>query len=377
MLGRLVNDGMTLLSSSSSSTDKKNQTRTPPSNREKPLLAGRLLAMRNSWPGEGIWGDTLPLFRKSNLNVINLETTITSHLEKAWENKAFHFRMDPHNLPVLKEAEIDYASLANNHILDFGVEGMVETCKELSQAKIQWAGVGHSFDEARKHALLESRSSGTAPNFIDNNNNSSNTTPTVTVAAFSFSDHGSCIHGFNSAHNSPADLWAADIDKTGINFLDRELYDIGNDKLGLKDLLKHPKFSSQADLSMVSMHWGPNYSWRPSNAIQNMADFLASECAIDIVHGHSSHHVQGIQFLQSNKEDPEHITTVLYGCGDFITDYAVDPVYRNDLGALYQLHYSGCESPRQQQQVRFEQLDAFPTRIDGLAVHRLYATSED
>ena len=63
--------------------------------------------------------------------------------------------MHPDNVQALKEAKVDYCSLANNHTLDFMEEGMVETTRTLSQAGIVWAGVGMSSEEAAKPAILE------------------------------------------------------------------------------------------------------------------------------------------------------------------------------------------------------------------------------
>jgi len=37
---------------------------------------------------------------------------------------------------------------------------------------------------------------------------------------------------------------------------------------------------------------GPNYAWQPSGAFRRFAHFLIDECGVDLIHGHSSHHVQ-------------------------------------------------------------------------------------
>jgi poly-gamma-glutamate capsule biosynthesis protein CapA/YwtB (metallophosphatase superfamily) len=64
---------------------------------------------------------------------------------------------------------------------------------------------------------------------------------------------------------------------------------------------------------------GPNYCWRPPAKFQKFAHELI-DCGVDIIHGHSAHHVQGIEIY---KHKP-----ILFGCGDFIDDYAVDDDYR-------------------------------------------------
>lgn len=42
---------------------------------------------------------------------------------------------------------------------------------------------------------------------------------------------------------------------------------------------------------MVSMHWGPNYSWLPDDSLQKLAHFFIDN-GVDLIHGHSSHHIQ-------------------------------------------------------------------------------------
>ena len=81
---------------------------------------------------------------------------------------------------------------------------------------------------------------------------------------------------------------------------------------------------------VFSFHWGPNYQWHPDASIIRLAHALV-DLGVDLVHGHSSHHVQGIELYKGRP--------ILYGCGDFIDDYAVSDPYRNDLGFLYRLEF--------------------------------------
>lgn len=56
---------------------------------------------------------------------------------------------------VLSNCRIDFVSLANNHILDFKVPGMLETQRTLDAAGIRWAGAGGSLEEAARPAMLQ------------------------------------------------------------------------------------------------------------------------------------------------------------------------------------------------------------------------------
>lgn len=238
-----------------------------------------------------VWGDLLPIFEKADLRIINLETSVTDSSKK-WPQKAFNYRMHPDNLKCLQEANIEYCSLANNHTLDFSEEGLFDTIKSLNDRGIKWAGVGKNRDEAFRPAILSCLG--------------------MKIACFSFADH--------------YDMWEATDTKPGINFIDVENY-TSKDIESIKKKMKTYQEDEKVDLTIVSIHWGSNYCWIPSNKFRSFAHELIDACQVDIIHGHSSHHVQGIEIYKGKP--------ILYGCGDFVDDYAVDDAYRNDLGFAY------------------------------------------
>ena len=63
------------------------------------------------------WGNLLPLLSSTDLNVINLETTLTNSSSEVF--KTFNFKASPDKVECLKLAHIHIANIANNHILDF------------------------------------------------------------------------------------------------------------------------------------------------------------------------------------------------------------------------------------------------------------------
>ena len=68
-----------------------------------------------------IWGDALDELKRvdPDLRMVNLETSITKSNDY-WKGKSIHYRMHPNNIACLTAAKIDYCSLANNHVLDWG-----------------------------------------------------------------------------------------------------------------------------------------------------------------------------------------------------------------------------------------------------------------
>jgi poly-gamma-glutamate capsule biosynthesis protein CapA/YwtB (metallophosphatase superfamily) len=246
-----------------------------------------------------IWGDTLPLLcgaatpdgsPERCLVAGNLECAVTEYSKPA--PKTFNFKLSPQNIGALTDAQFKFVSLANNHCLDYYELGLLETQNVLSNHEIAWSGAGKTAKEASQPAIVEQ--SGT------------------NIAFLSYSDHYK--------------EWAATENKIGINFIDPESYS----KSVLQKQLKNA--SEQADLVIIFIHWGPNWAWHPSKAIQQLAhDFidLGGE-KIAAVFGHSAHHIQGIE-LRAGKP-------IIYAAGGFIDDYALDEQYRNDLGFMYCLH---------------------------------------
>jgi len=316
MLGRLVNEAFKYPFKAAGSNDYEH--------------ARMILKRRGvSLPPEGLdwdypWGNTLNIFKSSDLRIINLETCITTGSEK-FPGKVFNYRMHPGNVDILKVAQIDYCSLANNHIIDYGIPGMFESMETLKSANIKFAGVGSNIAEAMKPAFVSAKGK--------------------TFAIFSFSDHG-C----GSEKPGHPDLWAAEKNKPGFNFIDVSRYDTKNDPLNLRKLLAAPKVEKQADAVVFSIHWGPNYSWMPKFTIANLAHFLIDECGVDIIHGHSSHHIQGIEIYKGKP--------IIYGCGDFIDDYSIDKEFRNDRGLVYVVNLD-------EKLLKFESINLYPTVIDG------------
>jgi len=275
------------------------------------------------------WGNTMPFLQQADLNLINLETSVTTHPAR-WPNKVFNYRMHPANITALKAAKIDYAGLANNHSLDFSEEGLLETVRTVRGAGIAFAGAGESREEAQRPAIL--RLAGSSREHE--------------VHVWSASDH-------------PSD-WA-----TVSNF---HLIDYTKQtKERLEALISAPSPTGQAAaLKIFSVHWGPNYSWQPADEIRGLAHFLVDECGIDIIHGHSSHHVQGVEIYKGK--------LIIYGCGDFVDDYALVPKFRNDLSVVWRV---SVREKRYGEGLNLEKLEIEPTKIDRFKARKLEAGEED
>jgi poly-gamma-glutamate capsule biosynthesis protein CapA/YwtB (metallophosphatase superfamily) len=86
-----------------------------------------------------IWGEALYRLdrAKVDLRIVNLETVITT-AETHWPGKEIHYR--PRNVGCLSTARINACALANNHVLDWGYDGLSETLQALDAAAIAYFG---------------------------------------------------------------------------------------------------------------------------------------------------------------------------------------------------------------------------------------------
>lgn len=261
------------------------------------------LAERVSGPiGRGvkfscIWGDGLDEFHREmpRIKIINLETAITRS-ETYWETKDIHYRMSPENIGCLTAAGINCCVLANNHMLDWGVTGLLDTLDALDQAGIKHAGAGRHLRDARTPAILDIGAG-------------------MRVIVFSL---GSTSSGIPLA-------WSAEEKRPGLNLIETQSKDpIRALARGIDEVKR------EGDIVIISIHWGGNWGYKISPAQKNFAHRLVDETGMSILHGHSSHHVKAIDVYKER--------LILYGCGDFLNDYEGIGGYegfRGDLGLMY------------------------------------------
>ena len=254
------------------------------------VMLGRLVnrALRNR-PPEYPWGDTLPVFKGADLRVCNLECVISDRgVPWSMTPKPFHFRADSRNVKVLKAAGIDALSLANNHILDFEYEAMFDTIEALDSAGIRHAGAGGDIREASRPAVFPVNEKK--------------------VGLFAFTD------------NEPS--WKAREKRPGVFHLgvDADSVEAG----GFFEKIRET--ARGVDVLIVSAHWGPNWGRSPVKGHPPFARALV-DAGADIVFGHSCHVFQGVELYEGG--------VIIYGAGDFIDDYAVDEIERNDESFIY------------------------------------------
>jgi poly-gamma-glutamate synthesis protein (capsule biosynthesis protein) len=229
--------------------------------------------------------------------LLNLECCI-SERGRPWPDprKPFHFRAPPAAVEVLTLLGVDCVTLANNHALDYGEEALRETLALLDSAGIAWAGAGGDLEEARRPAVRGD------------------------VAVVGVTDHPvDFAAGRGRAGVAYADLW-------------REV----------PAWLLETIAAQEAEVVLVSPHWGPNMIASPVRHVRAAAPRLL-DAGATLVAGHSAHVFHGVE------------GHVLYDLGDFLDDYAVDRALRNDLGLFWLVDVEGSRPTR---------LEAVPLALD-------------
>lgn len=239
------------------------------------------------------FGDFLPILKSHDFNLINLETTLTTSHKKV--PKVFNFKANPDKVRCLQEANISVVNLANNHILDYSEEGMLETLETLRNAKIPYIGVGQNIEEASQALIYP--------------------TEKLTLGLIGCTDNESD--------------WLATNTRPGTHYIE-----IGNDQSTNRLFESIQKTRPIVDLLIVSLHWGPNNRETPLHAHQALAHAMIEQ-GVDIVHGHSAHVTQGVELYQNK--------LILYDTGDFVDDYMVGPYLRNDYTFLFQVEVNLLE----------------------------------
>lgn len=247
------------------------------------VMLGRGVAERllQEGPGSVVAPDLRSVLRDADAVVANLECCISTRGER-WPDpaKPFFFRAPPAAIDVLRGLGTTAVTLANNHALDYGHDALSDTLALLHAAGIETTGAGADVAEARRPATLDVRG--------------------TTVSVFGCTDH-------------PRDF-AAGPDRGGVAFaeLSREL----------DPWVVEAVRTGGPGAVVVSPHWGPNMTDAPIARVRAAAAALV-DAGATLVAGHSAHVFHGVA------------GRVCYDLGDFVDDYATDPVLRNDLGLVF------------------------------------------
>jgi poly-gamma-glutamate synthesis protein (capsule biosynthesis protein) len=206
------------------------------------------------------------LFREAELAIANHEMPTT----EAWDFHASGLRFSgrPDLTRMFTRAGIDWLSLANNHIKDYGTEGIADTRRILRQHGLAFGGAGVDLDQARRVSRLEIGETGTSVALI----------PCVGVARAAWA-------GPQTSGGTPC----------------RDRYLVPDIKAAVR----------RGDIVIVVPHWGVEYTRQPLPSMRKHAARWVKAGADLILGGHS--HVAGA--IEEVSGSP-----VLYSLGNLIFD---------------------------------------------------------
>jgi poly-gamma-glutamate capsule biosynthesis protein CapA/YwtB (metallophosphatase superfamily) len=226
------------------------------------LLGAHYEAAAAKDPGMAFKG--FDLFRTADITVVNLENPITTRGTKI--TKPFNFRMHPRFVPVLTGAGIGVVSIANNHVFDYGEQGLLDTFSYLDSAGIRYVGAGRTRADAHR------------PYFFTRNGKN--------IAILAYYGGGEARAATERlAGVARRELGAINADVRALRTADRNMYIV------------------------VILHWGTEKAETPDPVQQRFARALI-DAGVDAVIGHHPHVLQGIERYRKG--------VIVYSLGNFL-----------------------------------------------------------
>ena len=185
----------------------------------------------------------------------------------AAEDKQFTFRLPPSRLHIMQEIGPDILTLANNHILDYGTDALLDTCALLDEAGIRRVGAGANLDDAKKLEVMEVK--------------------------------GKKIGFLAASRVIPVSSWTAGKSHPGV----LTTYDPA---ILLKEI---QAAGEQCDYLAVYIHWGIERNTEPEEYQRTLARQYI-DAGADLVVGSHPHVLQGIEYYKGKP--------ILYSLGNFV-----------------------------------------------------------
>ncbi len=204
--------------------------------------------------------------KQADVTMVNNEFPYSTRGTQAL-NKQFTFRVDPSYVQILSESGIDLVTLANNHVLDYGTDALLDTFHTLREAGISYAGAGNSLERAAKP--IRKKANRHTFGFLA----ASRVFPTVSW----------------NVENAQPGVFSA--------------YDPSRLLAAVKDA------RAECDFLCVYVHWGIERSTTPEEYQVTLAHALI-DAGADAVIGAHPHVLQGVEFYNGKP--------IFYSLGNFI-----------------------------------------------------------
>ncbi|WP_054710177.1 CapA family protein [Bacillus sp. JCM 19041] len=216
-------------------------------------------------------------FKEADYSVLNLETAITERTKQT-PGQLFWIKSEVASLPALTESGIDLVTLSNNHVLDYGEEGLLDTLNALDEHELAYIGAGRNTKEAYEAEVIELNDQ--------------------TIAFVSFSRF------------FPDSNWVAGPDKPGVT----NGYDLDH----VIDVLQQMHSEYKPDYLISFFHWGVEQTYTPAKYQFEYVERIANETETTAIIGTHPHWLQGFHYQEN--------VFVAYSLGNFLfPDYVSGP----------------------------------------------------
>lgn len=229
----------------------------------------------------------------ADIAFVNLEAPLTRRGVRA--EKQNTLRADPGQVDDLVAAGVEVVSLANNHMLDYGIDGLLDTLAVLERAGVRQVGGGKTLEAARQAVVLEG--------------------PGGRIGFLAFAS--TLPQGFAAAAERPG---IAPIHVTAAFVVENPLaqeqpgtpppvvtFPLAQDVDATCEAVRRLK--AQADLVVVSAHWGV----AGQDAImdyQRQVGRALIDAGCDLILGHHPHRLHGVEFYRG--------APIFYSLGNFV-----------------------------------------------------------
>lgn len=250
------------------------------------LAVGDILIDREK--PEEVFQHTVDVLRSGDITFANCDQ---NYSDKGSPNRIHASLSDPKNIPALLHAGLDVVSMGNNHTLDWGPEGLLDTLARLRAVGLPYVGAGKDIAEARQPVILERK--GNKVGFL----------------AYACTGPDGYEAEVDKPGHAPVRIWTI-YDKrdyqpatppTVVSFSKKE------DLAAMVEDIKRLK--AEVDVAVVSIHWGLHHVPRVIPMYCFEVGHAAIDAGADLILGGHPHMLKGAEVYKGK--------TIFYSLGNF------------------------------------------------------------
>jgi poly-gamma-glutamate capsule biosynthesis protein CapA/YwtB (metallophosphatase superfamily) len=229
---------------------------------------------------DSIFAHVSPVIKSADISFCQLET---NYSEKGFPlpQARVAMRAHPRNAPAIQKAGFNVVSFASNHHLDCGSDALLDTIEVMKKTGINLIGVGRNIEEARRPQIIDCK--GTQIAFLAYSS-------ILPLGYWADTNRPGC---------APVRAWTVyeqvEPDQPGTPARIHSFANEGDKAVMIEDI---QKVKVQADIVMVSMHWGIHFKEAEVAMYQREVGYAALDAGADIILGHHAHILKPIEIYK-------------------------------------------------------------------------------